>query len=143
MHDPNVYDPNVGFNLFFDFLCRLIRQFRQARLVYAVYSGTRSVIPPAMVEAQDAEPDPENKEMNRVMLKVLHTLRQVQPHPSANLVFEIQVPKPGEPDRFVSFGWTILNLFDSFYDLNRGIFKLPLYASPTRTDLDVRDIPSL
>jgi hypothetical protein len=54
------------------------------------------------------------------------------------------VPKPGAgPDKLVSYGWTVLNLFDSYYELNRGIFKLPLYMSPTKTDLDVRDINQL
>ena len=43
----------------------------------------------------------------------------------------------------MSFGWTLLNLFDLYYELNRGVFKLPLYISPTKTDLDVRDIPWL
>lgn len=56
----------------------------------------------------------------------------------------MQVPKPNGPnDRFVSFGWTVLNLFDTYYELNRGIFKLPLYVSPTKTDIDIRDIPFL
>jgi len=43
-------------------------------------------------------------------------------------------------DKYVSYGWTILNVFDIYYELNRGIFKLPLYVSPTKTDIDVRDI---
>jgi hypothetical protein len=36
-----------------------------------------------------------------------------------------------------------LNLFDSNYNFNRGVFKLPIYMSPTRTDIDIRDIASL
>lgn len=43
----------------------------------------------------------------------------------------------------MSYGWTILNLFDVYYELNRGIFKLPIYMSPTKTDIDTRDIPWL
>lgn len=34
-------------------------------------------------------------------------------------------------------------MFDIYYELNRGIFKLPLYMSPTKMDIDVRDIPWL
>ncbi len=34
-------------------------------------------------------------------------------------------------------------MFDSNYNFNRGVFKLPLYMSPTRTDIDIRDIGSL
>ena len=52
------------------------------------------------------------------------------------------MPK-GAGGKYVSFGWTLLNLFDLYYELNRGVFKLPLYISPTKTDLDVRDIPWL
>lgn len=55
------------------------------------------------------------------------------------------MPKPNTStqDKYVSYGWTILNLFDVYYELNRGIFKLPIYMSPTKTDIDTRDIPWL
>ena len=43
----------------------------------------------------------------------------------------------------MSYGWTLLNLFDSNYNFNRGVFKLPLYTSPTRIDIDIRDIGTL
>lgn len=43
----------------------------------------------------------------------------------------------------MSYGWTVLNLFDIYYELNRGIFKLPVYVSPTKTDIDVRDMQSV
>ena len=53
------------------------------------------------------------------------------------------MPKPNSQGKFVSYGWTLLNLFDYSYNFNRGIFKLPLYTSPTRTDIDIRDISTL
>ena len=56
------------------------------------------------------------------------------------MLFELQVPKPGAQDKFISFGWTVINLFDNYYELNKGIYKLPIYISPTKTDIDVRDI---
>ena len=76
------------------------------------------------------------------MFKISHTIKNVQPHPSSNLIIELQVPKPntGNTDKFVSFGWTVLNLFDNYYELERGIFRIPIYMSPTQTNLDVRDI---
>jgi len=55
------------------------------------------------------------------------------------------VPKPnaGSQPKYVSYGWTLLNLFDSNYNFNRGVFRLPIYMSPTRTDIDIRDVASL
>lgn len=55
------------------------------------------------------------------------------------------MPKPGQndPNWFVSYGWTILPLFDTDRKLLAGIWKLPLYQAPVLTSLDVRDIETL
>lgn len=111
------------------------------RIVYAVYNVSRAIVNPSLIDIHDAEPDPEDPDKNRIIFKVSHTLKNVQPHPSSNLIFELQVPKPGTVDKFISFGWTVLNLFDNYYELNRGIYKMPIYLSPTKTDVDVRDLP--
>lgn len=115
------------------------------RIVYAIYNINRAVINPTLIDIHDGEPELMNEERNRIIFKVFHTLRSIQPHPVSNLVFELQVPKPNTQsiDKFVSFGWTVINLFDVYYELNRGIFKLPIYQSPTKPDIDVRDIPIL
>lgn len=116
------------------------------RLVYAVYNVSRAIIPPTLIDIHDAEPDPEDQDKNRISFKEFNQIKNIQPHPSSNLIIEMQVPKPSGPpgnEKYVSYGWTVLNMFDIYYELNRGIFKLPLYVSPTRTDIDVRDIPWL
>jgi len=116
------------------------------RLVYAVYNVTRALIPPSLIDIHDAEPDPEDpNEKNRIIFRELATIKNIQPHPSSTLIIEIQVPKPngGSQPKFVSYGWTLLNLFDSNYNFNRGVFRLPIYMSPTRTDIDIRDIATL
>eukprot|EP00347_Sterkiella_histriomuscorum_P021982 403332092 len=143
--NPNVYKPERGMNIYYDFASRLQRQFRSMRLVYAVYNVSRSIIPPTLIDIHDAEPDPEDQDKNRIMFKEFNQIKNIQTHPSSNLIIELQVPKPNSPmqEKYVSYGWTILNLFDIYYDLNRGIFKLPIYMSPTKTDIDVRDIPWL
>jgi hypothetical protein len=65
------------------------------RLVYAVYNVTRPLFTPALVDIHDAEPDPEDpNEKNRIIFKEFSTIRNIQPHPSSNLIIEIQVPKP-------------------------------------------------
>jgi hypothetical protein len=116
------------------------------RLVFAVYNVSRAIVPPSLVDIHDAEPDPENpNERNRIIFKEVSTIRNVQPHPSSNLIIEIQVPKPntGSQDKFVSYGWTVLNLFDAKYQFNKGIFRLPIYQSPTKADVDIRDMAGL
>lgn len=141
-----MYKPEKGMNLYFDFVARLQRQFRSMRIVYAVYNVSRSIIPPTLIDIHDGEPDPEDQDKNRIIFREFNQIKNIQPHPSSNLIIEMQVPKPNtalQNEKYVSYGWTILNLFDIYYDLNRGIFKLPVYMSPTKTDIDVRDIPWL
>jgi len=111
------------------------------RLVYAVYNVSRPLIPPSLVDIHDAEPDPEEpNEKNRIIFREFATIKNIPPHPSSNLVIEVQVPKQGGQDKYVSYGWTVLNLFNSQYQFNRGIFKMPLYQSPTKADIDIRDL---
>lgn len=143
--DPNKYYPEVGFNLCIDFATKVARQFRSMRLVYAVYNVHRPIVNPSLIEVHDGEPDPEDAERNRVFFNTSHTLKNIKPHPSANLVIEMQVPKPqtSTGDKFISFGWTVINLFDTYYELNKGKFRLPSYMSPTKVEIDVRDIASL
>ena len=87
--DPNRYDPGIGFNLYFDFVSRLQRQFRSMRIVYAIYNVSRAVVPPSLIDIHDAEPDPEDPEKNRIMFKEHNRIKNVQAHPSANLVLEV------------------------------------------------------
>jgi hypothetical protein len=89
MYDPNKYDPEVGFNLYFDFVSRLQRQFRSMRIVYAVYNVRRPIVSPSLIDIHDCEPDPEDEEKNRIIFKESHLVKQVQPHPVSNMIFEI------------------------------------------------------
>jgi len=104
--------------VYFDFIARIARQHRSMRLVYAVYNVQRALVPPSLVDIHDAEPDPEDpNEKNRIIFREFATIKNVPPHPSSNLVIEVQVPKPNtaSQDKYVSFGWTVINLFSSQY----------------------------
>ena len=72
-------------------------------------------------------------------------LKGIEAHPSCNIILEVQVQQANQDNEgwFVSFGWTLLNLFDHRRDLDKGVWKLPLYQSPTVAHLDVRDINTL
>ena len=61
-----------------------------------------------------------------------------------NFIVEMQVPKTASDNtNWVSYGWTILNVFDLKREINSGIWKLPLYQSPVLASLDTRDINTL
>lgn len=141
-----VYDPKVGFLAFFDVVARIPRQHNGMQIVYGCYNNGRSLTDNRMVTFQDAETDPEAPEMNRVVYDIGHQIKHVQPHPSANLIIECQVPDKSNksgPNKYSSYAWTVINLFDYTYDFHAGEFKLPLYVGQTLADIDTRDINTL
>ena len=78
------------------------------------------------------------------MFKQSNIFKGIPPHPMTNFIVEMQVPKTASDNtNWVSYGWTILNVFDLKRDLNSGIWKLPLYQSPVLASLDTRDINTL
>lgn len=88
--DPDRYLPFRGFNIYFDFIARIQRQYRSMRIVYAVYNVTRALIPPSLIDIHDAEPDPEDpNEKNRIIFREFASIKNIQPHPSSTLIIEI------------------------------------------------------
>lgn len=93
------------------------------------------MIEPLLIDQTSAEPDANNVEngprMNMVLFKKSNVIKGISAHPMTNFVVELQVPKSVyEPNVWVSYGWTILNIFDIKRELNAGVWKLPLYQSP-------------
>lgn len=72
-----MYKPGKGFNLYFDFVSRLQRQFRSMRIVYAVYNVNRAIIPPTLIDVHDAEPDLEDQDKNRIFFKDHNVLKNI------------------------------------------------------------------
>lgn len=145
-HDDNQYDSKVGLGVHFDFLTNLERKHRDVRLVYGVFNFTKVVVANREVGIMQSEPDPANMARNRVFFDKKHILKNIKPHAGHNIIMEFQVKRtdtePGDV-RYASIGWSLMNLFDSNYELNTGQFKVPIYHTPTQPDLDVRDIPRL
>jgi hypothetical protein len=140
------YDPKNGLGVHFDFLTSLERKHRDIRLVYGVFNNTNVIITNREAGIQQSEPDPAEMSRNRVNFLKKHMLKGIKPHAGSNLIMEFQVKRndteAGET-RYASIGWTVMNLFDSNYELNTGQFRCPLYHTPTKPDLDIRDIPNL
>jgi len=123
----------------------MFNHFQSVRLVYSVHCGGDTVVDPIITGRTYAVRDPTDGLFNAFILGKSNLIKGVQAHASSNIIIEVQVPRPGQADEnfFVSFGWTLLNLFDIERRLNAGLFQLPLYQAPVRTGLDVRDIDSL
>lgn len=49
---------------------------------------------------------------------ISNILRGMKAHPMSNLVIEMQVQSPRDKQYFVSYGWTLINLFDLQRDMN-------------------------
>ena len=144
--EEKVYDPKTGFLVFFDNVSRIPRQHTGMQVVYGGYNNGRSLTDNRMVGYQDAETDPESPEMNRVIYDIGHQVKHVQPHPSSNLIIELQVQDKSMragPNKHKQYAWTIINLFDYTYDFHSGEFKLPLYKGQTLSNLDTRDVNTL
>ena len=143
--EEKVYDPKTGFLVFFDVVARIPREHRGMQIVYGGYNNGRALTDNRLVTYQDCETDPEKPEMNRVVYDIGHQVKHVQPHPSANLIVEIQSLDNTNKgaDKYKSYGWTVINLFDYTYDFHSGEFKLPLYKGRTFADIDTRDINTL
>ena len=144
--DVNTYDPKVGLGIHFDFITSLDRKHRDVRLVYGVFNYSKVVVSNREVGVMQSEPDPANMTRNRVFFDKKHILKGIKPHAGSNLIMEFQVRRhdtESDDVRYASIGWTIMNLFDSNYELNSGQFRCPLYQTPTQPDLDVRDISKL
>lgn len=141
--DDDAYDTEKGLGLHFDFISNLERQHRDVRFIYGVYNFTKEIVKNREVGIMQSEPDPSNMARNRVNFDKKHILKHIKPHAGHNLIMEFQVRRtdvaPGEV-KYASIGWSVINLFNSNYDLNIGQFKVPLYKTPTQPEIDVRDI---
>lgn len=145
-YEEHGYDIKRGFGIHFDFVTSLERKHRDIRLVYAIFNYKKVIVANREVGIMQSVPDPANMSRNRVFFDKKHILKNVKPHAGDNIIMEFQVRRTDTaPDdvRYASIGWTVMNVFDSNYQLNIGQFKCPLYETPTRPDIDVRDIPSL
>lgn len=65
-----------------------------------------------MIELKQGEADFENPNFNKVFFNIQHIVKEVMPHPNANLILEVQAPDPNKNEGFSSIGWTIINVFD-------------------------------
>lgn len=115
------YLPHEGIYLYFDYIKNIYSHFHHCRITFSLQNITTSIVDPILVGKATCKVDPENDTKHMAVFGKSTFLKGVQAHPSTNLVVEIQVPKPkavdGTTGQFVSLGWTVINIFDSYRKL--------------------------
>ena len=118
--------------------------YSSMRFVYSVYNLNEQLIEPVMSDIAYTTTDPTDGDMMAVIFGVSNIVRGLKSHPITNLVVEMQVPRsPTDKTNFISYGWTLINIFNFDREVATGTWRLPLYQAPVQTSLDIRDISTL
>lgn len=86
-------------------------------------------------------PDFEEPFKQRIAFNYSYTL---QPHDKPlNVIIEVRVSDPNNLAQVSSTCWTIMPLYNPASEPNFGRWRLPVYKTPTRLDIDLKQIPAL
>ena len=136
------YNLNYGFTVHWDYVFGIPKNQNFCQLAYAVMNGDDTVLEPQLVPARQVQDQSTQK--NQCVIYENNNLREIEPNKFTNLIIEVQMPKnPNDEEDYVSLGWTFINLFDVNLQLNRGKFKMPLYAPPIYTNVTKEAVSKL
>lgn len=123
------YNMNHGFRVHWDYVFGIPKNKKFCQLVYAIMNGDENLLDPQVVEARPCQD--QNVQKNQCVIYQNNDIREIEPNKLTNLIIEVQMPTSlNNVEEYTSLGWTFINLFEVNMQLNRGKFKLPLYASP-------------
>ena len=72
----------------------------------------------------------------RVSFNFSHKLTSLVP--PVNLIIEIRTSHPSDPMSVKSTAWTVMPLYNPANEENFGRWRLPVYKTPTKLDIDMR-----
>lgn len=128
------YSPFEGFVVHFDFITDIPKKFESGNLTYGIYASGQTLVAPKSTDTHFTQQ--EDKHSAKMMMGEKHSIYDVQLKQEALLIMELQFAKmEGPVEKFMTLGWTAINIFDMKPDLMRGRFKLPLYKPPTDTSI--------
>jgi hypothetical protein len=140
-----VYKPDLGFMIYFDFVTGLpTRVQRQVQVVYGFYQAENPRTAPKALPLTDVEP--QGTESQRAVMALSRQFARVPANPAFKVVLEIQGVQPATKDRGPRthpIAWTALALFSSETELNRGMWRVPLFTPPVRADVPPDQLHSL
>ena len=140
-----MYKPDLGFMIYFDFVTGLpTRVQRQVQVVYGFYQAENPRTAPKALPLTDVEP--QGTESQRAVMALSRQFARVPANPAFKVVLEIQGVQPATKDRGPRthpIAWTALALFSSETELNRGMWRVPLFTPPVRADVPPDQLHSL
>ncbi|XP_076010528.1 coiled-coil domain-containing protein 17 [Genypterus blacodes] len=150
---PAPYDPASGFVIFYDFVLGVDASQKALRLVAALYSDGEEVGRPSPLPAVQCLPGgavPYSHSLHRGnygVLSVKQPVPRLQPLSSLCLLLEVQAARElvygNEALRLGSWGWTRLDLFDQYNQLQSGHWRVPVRSLPIRPTLSLAQLNSV
>ncbi|KAM9482376.1 coiled-coil domain-containing protein 17 [Clarias gariepinus] len=146
---PAPYDPVSGFVIFYDIILGVDATFRTVHLVTRLYSGGQEIgpatpLPPVHCQPAGALQNPLRRHAGHdALLAFKQPVPRVQPSPSLHLVVEVQVVGGLEWCDQEMRGWSKLQLFDNYNQVQSGFWKLPFRSLPVRPSLSPDELNSI
>ena len=136
------YDPEVGIGFHLDYVSNIERGiWNQIKIAYAIFNTGEMVVGNKQMGPALIIPDPFSITHEKAQFSLKHAIKLIEPERNTNLIIEVQIPDKTDPNRFKALGWSLINLFTfKEWKLNTGVFKLPLYKTPTNPNVSVNDI---
>ena len=139
--DANDYSPDVGFNMYVDYVLGLPSKVNnQIQVVYGFYEGISAKTEAKSLPLSGVENDGAGL---RSVLAVKRSFMKVAANDRFKVLFELQSVLPATVDRgprTMPVGWTMLRLFEEDGTFNRGLWRVPLFLPPVRPDFAPEDL---
>jgi hypothetical protein len=142
--DNNYYSPDVGFNMYVDYVLGLPSKVsNQVQVVYGFYEGMSAKTDAKSLPLSGVENDGAGL---RSVLAVKRAFLKVAANDKFKVIMELQSVLPATVDRgprTMPVGWTMLRLFEEEGNFNRGLWRVPMFLPPVRPDLVPEDLVNL
>lgn len=142
--DNNYYSPDVGFNMYVDYVLGLPSKVsNQVQVVYGFYEGMSAKTDAKSLPLSGVENDGAGL---RSVIAVKRAFLKVAANDKFKVIMELQSVIPATVDRgprTMPVGWTMLRLFEEEGNFNRGLWRVPMFLPPVRPDLVPEDLVNL
>ena len=139
--DPD-YNPTEGFTFHIDYVANIPKNIcNQMKIAYAIFNKGEIIVGNKQLGPVLTTPEEYSVMNQRAQFSKKAIIKDIEPDIDTNIIIEVQIPENMNSYSYEALGWTLLNLFDFGSDrLFTGIYKLPLYHTPTDPSLSVNDI---
>ncbi|CAF1286983.1 unnamed protein product [Rotaria magnacalcarata] len=132
---PQLYDPSMGFVIFFDFILYLPSKIETCALIASIHHPKSGLGVPSPLPPLTCEEYLDNKTSERFRVAIVATKQPIpscSPQQALTIVIEVQtsMSKNASVDELETNAWTKFALFDTKNRLSSGRWKVPLKRLP-------------